>query len=52
MNIALDESDGAKVVGWKAGLTAASVQMQLGVGTPDFGALLDTAATVTENQCR
>ncbi len=42
MNIELDESDGAEVIGWKAGLTARSVQLQLGVGTPDFGALLNT----------
>ena len=43
-NIALDVIDGATGVGWKAGLTAASVRQQLGVDTPDFGALLDIAA--------
>lgn len=42
MNIELDERAGATVIGWKAGLTARSVQLQLGVDSPDFGALLNT----------
>lgn len=42
MNIGLDEKAGAAVIGWKAGLTARSVQQQLGVDSPDFGALLNT----------
>jgi 2-keto-4-pentenoate hydratase len=42
MNIDLDVAEGASVIGWKAGLTAASVRRQLGVDQPDFGALLNT----------
>jgi 2-keto-4-pentenoate hydratase len=34
-------SDGAKVVGWKVGLTSVAMQKLLGVSEPDFGRLLD-----------
>jgi 2-keto-4-pentenoate hydratase len=37
-----DIVDGAVPVGHKIGLTAVAVQRQLGVDTPDYGALLDT----------
>jgi len=42
MNIDLDVEAGATVIGWKAGLTSKAVQQQLRVGSPDFGALLNT----------
>ncbi|MER5769733.1 2-keto-4-pentenoate hydratase [Streptomyces sp. NPDC001985] len=35
---------GRRLTGWKIGLTSAAVRRQLGVGTPDFGALLDDTA--------
>jgi 2-keto-4-pentenoate hydratase len=37
-----DIQDGAVLVGHKIGLTSVAVQRQLGVDSPDYGALLDT----------
>jgi 2-keto-4-pentenoate hydratase len=34
-------NDGAKVIGWKVGLTSVAMQKLLGVSDPDFGRLLD-----------
>jgi 2-keto-4-pentenoate hydratase len=42
LGVAVDLGQGARVIGHKIGLTAAAVQRQLGVDTPDYGVLLDT----------
>lgn len=44
LNTEIEVESGAEIIGWKAGLTAAAVRAQLGVDTPDFGALLNTCA--------
>lgn len=41
-NISKKVKNGAKVLGYKIGLTSKAVQKQLGVDQPDFGVLLDS----------
>jgi len=42
--IARKLEEGARVVGWKIGLTSRPMQQMFGIDTPDFGHLLDTMA--------
>jgi len=44
LGVAADIERGARVVGHKIGLTSVTVQQQLGVSEPDYGALLDVMA--------
>ncbi|HZP27223.1 MAG TPA: hypothetical protein VFB90_09295, partial [Dehalococcoidia bacterium] len=41
VNMAAKITAGAKLVGWKVGLTSKAMQEMFGVDTPDFGQLLD-----------
>lgn len=53
--VALKKSAGAKVIGWKIGLTSRAMQQALNITTPDSGVLLDDmvfedAATIPEGR--
>jgi 2-keto-4-pentenoate hydratase len=41
LNVALELERGARISGWKVGLTAEAVRSQLGVSEPDFGTLFE-----------